>query len=83
MFEVVMFEIVITCQACGAVHSISGLAQEEILSDAEVLEKAKHSPICSIKRAGSGKVLQQPQRDDEPFVSFYSIEELSYYATVF
>lgn len=71
-----MYEVVITCHVCGAVHSISGLAQKAILSDDEVIAQAKHSPDCALLQSGQGKV-QQETRDSEPNLSLYTIGEMS------
>ena len=70
-----MYEIVITCLACGTVRSISHEASAS-LSDAEVLEKAGHTPDCPIKRDGSGAVQREAQRPGEPNVVLYSVVEV-------
>lgn len=69
-----MYEIVITCLVCGAVHSISHVEEQLALDDAEVLAQAKHSPDCVLLQSGNGKV-QQETREHEPFVVLYTIEE--------
>jgi len=70
-----MYELVITCLKCGADRSVHGLAEKAKLSDDEVIAQAGHTPQCSLKLSGSGKVQSIP-REHEPWVSIYTVTEL-------
>jgi len=70
-----MYEIVITCLACGTIRSISHEASAS-LSDAEVLEKAGHTPDCPIARSGVASVQREAQRPGEPDIVLYSVVEV-------
>jgi hypothetical protein len=69
-----MYELVITCLKCGAERSVHGLDEKANLSNDEVLAQAGHTPQCSLKLSGTGKVKSTP-RAEEPWVSLYTAEE--------
>ncbi len=68
-----MYELVIECLVCGASLSMSHLKEAPIVSDADVLKQAKHSPGCALARSGKG-IVEKSTRADEPHVIIYSIK---------
>lgn len=69
-----MYEMVITCLKCGAEKSIHGLAEKAELNDDDIIAQAGHTPQCSLKLSGIGKVKSTP-RAEEPWMSLYTVGE--------